>query len=284
MKHIHETFESITAFKDIEKRKPNNVFAGGHLASRSIGDSYKSFARTESFGEANELMQKGYKEGKDKMQQVISKINNGQIQKRSRQNIDVVGFAPHVPNAIQGLPKSMISKQNIPAKTKVISIVYYFGESADESASKFIDAGAKLLSAIEAIEKKGMRVGLYVCSHAYKADLHSVKVKVKDWRQPLNTLKLAYPLAHPSFFRRHFFAWLESCPKVVDTGLSSGYGRPLNGDTMSGYSNRVKFLKNSGFIKSSDIYIEYRTLKRSNVEDLLKLIESELDTASIKRV
>ena len=52
-------------------------------------------------------------------------------------------------------------------------------------------------------------------------------VKLKNYHERFNLQKMCFPLAHPSYFRRFGFKFLETFPKMTDDTFPHGYGRPL---------------------------------------------------------
>ena len=158
MKVILERFNSIEEFtKKIMSRKPNKVFDGCELSSET--GSY-NFTKTNSLSEAVELMVKGYDKPLKQLKNEIdcSKIKSNTNAQRNRPSLGVAGYVPCVPNAIMGLPKSMITTTRIPMKTKIITILYATGASHKVSAEKLIKAGTVVVNIVNSLEMRGYRV------------------------------------------------------------------------------------------------------------------------------
>ena len=121
-------------------------------------------------------------------------------------------------------------KQTTYRNTKVLNIVYFIGASYDVDKKELAAAGAKLLNIINTLEAQGYRTNIFAArciipkinGKTQKNSLLNLAVKIKDSGKHLNITKIAYPVAHPSFFRRHCFAWADRvCKNVTDTYSST---------------------------------------------------------------
>ena len=249
-----EQFYGVTDFlRIINNRKPNKVFETRGLASE---ENDKSFTMTSSYRESEDLMSKGYKEGLEKLEQAKSKkITASSKMTKPIPQVGIVGFAPHVPNAIAGIPQSMISRAVQTQKSKVINILYDCTESCSTPTSDFVQAGRNLLDLIVSLEANGNRVALdiMICACTRKQKVACV-VRIKDYRQPINPLKVSYPLIHPSFFRRQGFKFIETSPAITDYDFADGYGHALKYEIQNGSTDCCRdYLKESGVL-CNDVY------------------------------
>jgi hypothetical protein len=93
-------------------------------------------------------------------------------------------------------------------------------------------------------------------------------VKIKTDRQPMNPLKLAYPLIHASFLRRQGFKWLETNPNITNKGYLWGYGHALHhhvsGTTTREYMKKYKALDDNCF------YTDYYEAEQYPAKELMK--------------
>lgn len=132
------------------------------------------------------------------------------------------GFVPNVPRFLSGRPDNMYNvKAQTYKNTKVLNLVYFVGASWQIKADDLAKAGAKLLRVIATLEGKDFRINLHVSYLFLTEDRKnklSLFVKIKDSDKPLNLAKVAYPIAHPSFFRFHLWKWADT--QVV---ASNGY-------------------------------------------------------------
>lgn len=187
----------------------------------------KSFTGTASFEQADNLRRKGDKKSlvmlnkyKIKFDKYIQYDNGYKIKQRN----DIHGFVPIVPNAIIGLPLSMINQSRESKKVKGIDIFYNVSVSCHTKTDDIARTGAIMLSLIDALEKKGFRVNLKVGTVAMQENtVHGVITTLKRYDEPLNIRKLAYYLVNPSCLRRTFFKLKESIPELIDT-TNKGYG------------------------------------------------------------
>lgn len=231
MNIIREHFDSIHQMLSvIESRKNNSHMSEQHSSSDTSSSSWYG---TKSYEEAKDLFQYGYTDVLDKINAGLAKTNVTQVQNRRRVSTGVVGYAPHVPNAILGLPNSMIRTDSQAQKVKVISIIYCITENAGHEAQEFIDSGVAVLNVINRLELQGIRVNLEIMFYCAKTSSEKAfgTVKVKDYREHMDIKKLCFPIAHPSMFRRFGFRWLETVPQMETDNWQYGYGSQ---DTVSG--------------------------------------------------
>ena len=187
----------------------------------------ESFTGTASFEQADNLRRKGDKkslamlnEYKIKFDKYIQYSNGYKMKQRN----DIHGFVPIVPNAIIGLPLSMINQSMEAKKVKGIDIFYNVSIGCSTGTKDIARKGAIMLSLIDALERKGFRVNLKVGSVCMKRNtVHGVITTMKRYDEPLNIRKLAYYLVNPSCLRRTFFKLKESIPELTDV-TNSGYG------------------------------------------------------------
>ena len=187
----------------------------------------KSFTGTASFEQADNLRRKGDKkslamlnEYKIKFDKYIQYNNGYKIKQRN----DIHGFVPIVPNAIIGLPLSMINQSREAKKVKGIDIFYNVSIGCGTGTDDIARKGAIMLSLIDALERKGFRVNLKVGSVSMKGNtVHGVITTMKRYDEPLNIRKLAYYLVNPSCLRRTFFKLKESISELADV-TNDGYG------------------------------------------------------------
>lgn len=226
-KILTEKFDRIDRFcETINEREPNKVFKNRTLASAT---NSKNFTQTENYSDAEFLLQHGYKEGCENLSKIDVKNYHGEITMRNAVCADVVGFSPIVPNVILGLPKSMLRNTLQPRKTPVMHLFYSPSACWRVTTEDMVFAAKKILSAVRAAELNKIRVELHVVYTGYGSNTIAMcGVKLKDFRQPLDILKISYPLVHPSMLRRHFFRWLETFPELEEQNFVNSYGKVLD--------------------------------------------------------
>lgn len=193
----------------------------------------KSFTGTASFEQADNLRRKGDKkslamlnEYKIKFDKYIQYNNGYKIKQRN----NIHGFVPIVPNAIIGLPLSMIDQSREAKKVKGIDIFYNASIRCSTETKDIARKGAIMLSLIDALERKGYRVNLKVGSVSMKGNtVHGVVTTMKRYDEPLNIRKLAYYLVNPSCLRRTFFKLKETISELTDV-TNAGYGKNCDFD------------------------------------------------------
>lgn len=250
MKVLYEEFENLRAMdKAINTRPENGVFKNYDCASK---DKDKSFTRTNTYEEAVELFNKGWDELLEEVKRGIAKnIKANVTTTKVRPRNDVVGYAPCVPNAILGLPQSMISTERTVSKVKAVTITYSMSVTCGYSEQQILDSGIVVLNIVNDLEMQGYRVRLNLEFFGSKEgnDLSVARVCVKDWRQPLDLKKLTFPVAHPSMFRRFGFRWLETTPNLTNRSYRSGYG---SSHFKKNYANSCKVYRENGLLKENE--------------------------------
>lgn len=272
---VIETFNGVNEFLNvIGKRSPNVVFKGGELSSES---GSQCFTMTKDYAESEQLMATGYKDGLNNLKKSNGvKITHASNVRKNIPQTGVVGYAPHVPNAIAGIPQSMISQRKIEQHAKVVTIVYDGGAHAEVEADRFVKAGRNLLDVVMMLELQGYRVRVDIqdafCTNKEKA---ICRITVKNHRQPINPLKISYLLLHPSFFRRQGFKWLETTPELTNVTFIAGYGRPLyfqvNSDGASTDEIR-EYLTERGLLESGTFFTNFYEAEKHSAEELVKLM------------
>lgn len=128
-----------------------------------------------------------------------------------------------------GLPDTMVNREIDPKKVKTIHIVYSPQAPWYVKGETFVRVGIVLLAAIELIEKSGISVKLDCMLYSGGAGGEAVfgVVQLKDYKHRLDTLKLCFPLAHPSMLRRIGFKFLETVPGITQD-FTMGYGRNID--------------------------------------------------------
>lgn len=273
MKYVNEHYETVKDFVDtIFKRKPNQVFARESLSS--IDGSY-GFTGTRTLQEALDLMKNGYREPLVKVKQSLDKAIKSKgfadVPKKRPRN-SVVGFVPHVPNSILNLPQSMINIEQTPMKAKVINIKYDMSINAGTDKDVIERAGIAVLNIVNFLELRGFRVNLDCMpfNGEVSNEFASVSIKLKDSRQPLDLLKLTFPLTHPSFFRRLGFRWLETVPELTSDSFASGYGRAIANKTYD--EAKEYFMKHTKELTKDTYYFNVNMAKGANY-DIKKMAE-----------
>ena len=244
-----------------------------NMSSYSTTDRMRRWSATESYEQADSLLLYGDKELQQKIEAAgVSQIRTQLKQHRNRRQLcsAVVGVAPNVPNFVAGAPTNMIAVRQVRVKQPVLTFMYNTSVSASVSAEDIIAATAKLVAALLIIEASGIRVNLYAGEVCTKNDHYCCwTCRIKDSGQMIDTLKMSYPLAHPSMLRRQWFRLLETTPGVP-TAYVSGYGRPVTSE-----NEAQKVLQAAG-VRNVDRVLGYENIKHKTAEAIAKeLTEGE---------
>jgi len=233
-KVYRENFPSIAnLISTISSRKNNDVMEGRHDSEKS---GCESWYNTKSFKEACEFAKFGWPnplEGlKESLRASIKESAKYQVVNKSMPHSHIVGYIPHIPNAIQNLPNSMITTDIFPQKRKTIHVVFINGGNCNEDPEFYLKAGSALINALNIMERSGIQVRIDLCFFpAYCGDEYLCPtVTLKDYGQRFDLLKLCFPLANSSMERRLGFKWLETYPKIKNSSWPYGYGRTIEKD------------------------------------------------------
>ena len=219
------SYGSLNEFYDYICNTPiNETFRWQKLSSV---EGTRSFTKTESFKEANDLFKNGWSEMATKLVKKLKVIEN-QIQPSMKQKTiyDVAGYQCSVPRFLNGMPDSMINKKSFATKQKVITINKSVSYSAWVDAETIEEERIQALQIIKKLEAQGLRVNLnLVLGSESGGKTYMIKVRIKSANEKLNVSKLSFPLVHPSMLRRLFFRFIETYPNVTKDFVS-GYGKP----------------------------------------------------------
>ena len=199
-KVVYENFKSINELLSTMEKRPirNQAFKNKeNLVSQQIQGN-NPWSGTSDYNEAMEIMRTGYKDPLEKMKKAILKIGQNEKANRPKMKNDFVGFIPHVPNTLMGLPITMINKEKQADKAKTIHLIYNVSTASKVSPNEMITGGINFISLVNSLEKQGYRVKIDImASFATNKTLSSFTVNVKEYGQKLNLLKLTFPLSTP---------------------------------------------------------------------------------------
>lgn len=236
MKHIYKKFNSLGEFSNyLNNGKVQPVFVN-HEQSSTESTSRTRACQTTTYQEADNLLLYGDKKLQKKIEEAgvcTTRLKLKSMQSKRQIYSAVCGVAPNVPNAIAGIPTSMINVREIRQKQKVLNICYSCSCSGGVSAQTIIETAAQFISACMLIEASGIRTNIYLSEISQDGQTTAAfLVRIKSASQPFDVLKMCYPLAHPSMLRRHFFKAMEVTEGVPDSFVDS-YGWAVeNKDTM----------------------------------------------------
>lgn len=224
---IYEEFSSLHEMASTIKTRPYNAtFVGREISSES-NDS--SFTRTRTYAEAEELMLSGWTEPLGRIEDAVKKSEKDFEEfhaKRVMPKNSYVGVVPNVPRAMYGLPDSMIRYEREREAARTVHILYNISASGSIGQEELLKSGIAVLSAINLIEKLGVRVRLDLIEIALSGnDIAGWGLMLKDYRNPIDLKKICFPISHPSMLRRIAFRWMETVPDIP-RAFYGGYGTP----------------------------------------------------------
>lgn len=261
-KEIFKRYESLKAF--------NDYLNNGTQQPAFRDDSHtgsESFTGTASYEEAEGRMMQGDSDLQKKIEEAGVYMTRLKVQKqvqRRQTYSSVAGALPNVPAYISGAPNSMIAQRLIKTKKKVLNIGYSMNANGGVEKERIINTSANIISALLCIEASGVRVNLHslFCAKSGK-NLIGLSLKIKDASRKIDTLRMAYPLAHSSFLRRQCFRW-EEVTENVPKEFSAGYGSPLESKEIAEFFSRngMKF----------DKVLSFTDVEHLSVEDIIKMM------------
>ena len=247
----------------------------GRRDASDDGDSY--FTGTQSYDEAYDMMLSGDTKSYAKLLKLKTETDKHYI-KESKGRIKtynhVVGYTPNVPNAVMGLPNSMINAERVPKKHKVVDIFVNRSRSAGTGTSQIEYEGALILSFIDALERDGYRVSLYAGKVSWNSNVNAPQgfmAPIKRATEPLNIKKVAFYLIHPSFLRRIAFRIDETEDKLDDI-THDGYGSVRNREKMRQFIHST--IDERFVIVDDGLHLDEDDETENNIEKLNKLFKT----------
>ena len=231
-KVIFNKFDSVEQFSNWLQVTPQTAKGKEFNSSKEISKGWTEFTGTESFEEAQNLLKYGDKVNAEKINATIRKIKAQGKGNETRNKLynSPCGFMPIVPKVLAGDPNNMLAirKQKYNS-TKVLNVAYNVAVDCTRTTEDLIKTAAKVANVIASLEKNGYRVNLYAysCGRDLKYNYYSLLVKIKDSGKYLDTLRIAYPLVNPSFYRRHIFGYME---RLKGFYLNMSYGKIVDED------------------------------------------------------
>lgn len=227
-----------------------------------LGGHTKDWCAVGSYQEALDLMESGYQPVVKKLKDKLNFNLQGDGKRISFHN-DIVGYAPIVPLAIQGVPNAMINSTMKKIKAKVVDVYYDIVVNCNISSEDILKAGSVLLSTIIQLEQQGYRFNLYaVQSYTDDREADVLCIKMKDASQPIDLKRLSFPLTHTAFFRVIGFDWYSKFPIGKHRW---GYGRSLYYNKENKCTDIFKEL-----FGDNSVYMSAERLRREDAEKYLE--------------
>lgn len=223
-KLLFDNFSDVFAFRAAITSRPDNMT--GENRSKTADSDFAGMP----FDSAYKALTDGIPEAADKLKRELTRFKaakSGVINQRRPINY-YNGHAPNVPAAIMGLPKSMRKVVKTPAKTKTVTLFYNSSANCNINAETLENCGAAVLQLVYWLELNGYRVKLLLNPYLAENGRETAccNILLKDFRQPLDILKLSFSLTSVSMFRRLGFRWIETVPNAK-VNWRSGYGHQI---------------------------------------------------------
>lgn len=274
-KMFYRRYDSVLRFTSyLEQGETQEAFKWHHAALEE-NDFRDEFTGTHSFGAAQTLMEEGDKDIQARLEKAgVAKTRTKIAKMMPKRKVfaDVVGFMPHIPNFIAGVPTQMINCQEHYEPARVVDIYYNCSAGCGVDADDLILASSKFMSACMILEAKAnIRLNIFVVEVA-KSGHQAIAptIRIKTAGQQFNTLKMAYPMCHPSMLRRHMFRWLEVTPGLA-AHWESGYGIVVSNNKTATEMLRAEKVQ-------VDSMQNYYSCCGKTVDEILQQIEEDINT------
>lgn len=201
-KVIKQNFESFEQFVEQSLVVPSNC-----RSSRRPGTA--SFHGTKNFEEAVAIARTGWKEGAEKAvaigASIAACVRDAINANAATVGYDVSGHYVDIGRYLSGEPECFgtVIEDSDTVKKPVIKLVVNLSASCCVSADTLIARGVAVVAAVDVLEAAGRRVEVVAATaHHGSGKQLEIRVPIKSAGQPLDIDRLAFALAHPSFYRR----------------------------------------------------------------------------------
>ena len=192
----------------------------------------KSFHGVKNFTEAEDFLTKGDKMLYDKVKDEVINFNKSLTTVKRKLTYDVYGTSVSVGRAIAGHPRNMIRREKTEQKLRAVNVLYDNSVCANINSNDLLRAGIAMLKAIQVCEQiKQIRIDLNISAFSSlvnNGDKFYCIINIKHAQQPLDLLKVVYPLCNPAMFRTHGFLWSETIPGPTCLDIGKGKDIPAN--------------------------------------------------------
>lgn len=242
---------------------------GRHYAERSHTTSRErtKFTGSTSYEAAEKLLDYGCPDIAAKLAKTVCKTQKIELKNSFVQQ--QAGFVPVVASWLCGDPRSMLAVKRQRRQARVIDVYISCSYSCYVSAEAIIRGQSRALSMVRGLEESGLRVNIWAFfAVAGSGREFAYYLRLKKAEEKLNILKLSYPLCHPSFLRRHFFALLEHTAAADTKDLSCNYGRPLRDEALLELVGKTKKIGENAIVFPAEVNDckFYAFLKKQNCE------------------
>lgn len=244
---VHSTVEYYTGIQDFLSTQDAREYT--YHASQYRTDYDIDFQGVSTYEEAVDLFEHGYSQEIEALN--LPPAKNGA--RRPAFTASPIGFAPIVPNALKGLPNSMIDTRPRKSGARVVRLVVDVGRSGSVETYEIEEWGRQIVALCRGLEIGGQRVQIDVlasCS-TYRGTICAFRLPIKRAQEPLDIKRICFPIVHPAFQRVFKFDWYDRMPNSPTVG---GYGHAL---CYEDSATRAKYAE--GILQPNEYYVGYTT-------------------------
>ena len=143
---------------------------------------------------------------------------------------DYAGSRPSVPAYLAGSPRSMIRPAKIEQFKPTVKVLVNMTVSHNVDQNQVVNRGAAILTAITAMEKRGLQVHIDCCLTVKCANLtRTYLINLKKAHEAVCIGDVSFSLVHPNMTRRLMLALMErDDKKSVINATRDVYGHPTS--------------------------------------------------------
>lgn len=230
------SLDSLGELLDTAKRVDGSEVTDFRYSCASLSGGFE-FTHTNTLGEAIELCEYGWAEGRER---VIEKIGNVAIDdaianlgNTIEYSFQVSGDEPDIDRYLADDPENMIDPFIDPTKAgRNVKLIVNSGQHAFMEADRIERRGVTVAVALDLLSTAGYGVELDMAERTsnYGGATVEYRIPIVESGSYVNVDTLSFCLIHPSFLRRLIFALNESEPEQLRQEMGfqsgSGYGRP----------------------------------------------------------
>lgn len=225
----HYKCESLGEF--MEQASSSAPHSTMRSSSKNVYGNYSWDLGTD-LNQAIKLLENGWPEGSKKVTELSAELGVENLVEQTCTILepDFSGSILDVGEYINGNPEHFLEYTESEVPKPVIKICVPLSISACENAQSLVNRGVAMLALIDAIELTGASTEVWVNSYISAKDQYRIlsEIKIKASEEPFDVDKLAFIIAHPAFYRRIYFSFVENMNNriVSDIVNGRGYGRP----------------------------------------------------------
>lgn len=223
-----EKFESYKDFYDVLMKRQPDAY---EKLEDILFDGGSSWVGVNSVEQAKDMFLNGWEQNVEKMKVAFKKeLNTLEHNRKPKMFNNVAGFMPVVPNALRGLPNSMIDTRMEPKKSKILNFMVSISRAACNSVDEIIRKMSKIFAYVAMLERSGQYRCRITCfgkasaPNDRKKVLAAFSILIKNENQLFDIKRLCFPVIHPAMLRLFSFGWAKSLPLNRADYLESGYG------------------------------------------------------------